>query len=309
MNIKTQHYECNLMIILTIGIPASGKSTWARNYVRENPDTIRVCRDDLRLMIGQTQMLDSQGEKLVTKLVEHSIANKGKKTLIVDQTNCNLKYLQKLIDFASSFDSVKLVPFDITIEEAITRNNGRVAGRVPDDVMVRMSKGFEEVYSLYDFASIIFKKSYSKEIINYPIKDIRAKAVIFDIDGTLAHMEDQRNPFEWNKVGLDIVDEAVKDSLLAHSQVGKKIILLSGRDEICRAETEEWLKDNFIPYDHLYMRGVNDINKDFIIKEQLYREFIEPFYSVIAVYDDRASVIKRWREIGLKCFQVAEGDF
>ena len=75
------------MILLTVGIPASGKSTWARNYVRENPDTIRVCRDDLRLMIGGAQMLDAKGEKLVTKLVEHTIANRGKKDVIVDQTN------------------------------------------------------------------------------------------------------------------------------------------------------------------------------------------------------------------------------
>lgn len=297
------------MIYLTVGIPASGKSTWAKLRAQNNPDIIRVCRDDLRLMLNGTQILDGKGEKLVTKLVEHAIANKGKKDIIVDQTNCNLQHLRKLVDFASSFDSVKFIPFDSTLEIALQRNRDRIVGRVPDDVIHRMVKGFEEVNGAYNFDSVIFKKSYSQEIKNQIPVDIREKAYLVDIDGTLAHMGDRRSPYEWNKVGLDTVDDSVKRTIHSHAQTGNKIILLSGRDEICREETERWLKDNFIYYTELHMRAVNDPNKDFIIKEQLYREFIEPYYNVIAVYDDRNSVCAMWRSIGLKCYQVAEGDF
>lgn len=294
------------MILLTVGIPASGKSTWAKLYAQNNPDTIRVCRDDLRLMISGAQMLDCPGEKLVTKLVEHAIANKGKKNIIVDQANCNLKNLRKLVDFASSFDSVQFIPFDSTLEIALLRNMDRVVGRVPNEVIHRMADGFEEVNGAYNFNEVIQKKTYSTEIKDFPIVDIRLDGFLIDIDGTLSNMGN-RSPYEWNKVGLDAVNNAVKHCIQSFSQTNKKIILLSGRDEICRSETEQWLKDNFIHYDLLLMRSVNNMNKDFVIKEQLYKEFVEPFYNIIAVYDDRPSVIRMWKSLGLHVFNCGDG--
>ena len=41
----------NLKITILIGIPASGKSTYAKDYIRNNADTVRVKRDDLRVML------------------------------------------------------------------------------------------------------------------------------------------------------------------------------------------------------------------------------------------------------------------
>ena len=35
-------------MILTLGLPASGKSTWAWDYVSKNKNTVIVCRDDIR---------------------------------------------------------------------------------------------------------------------------------------------------------------------------------------------------------------------------------------------------------------------
>lgn len=299
------------MIYLTVGIPASGKSTWAKQYVCDNyEDTIRVCRDDLRLMLGGTQMLDSKGEKLVTKLVEHTIANKGKKNLVVDQTNCNPKYLDKLIDFAFSFDTVKLVPFNIDLDLAIERDSARVKGRVGREVIERMYKGFCDVCAEWDFEELIYKREY-KALLNNErvIADNLPKAVIFDIDGTIAHNENRRSPFEWNKVGMDSVDPIVRNALFNYQQCGYKIVLLSGRDSICREETEEWLQKYYITYDDLFMRAVNDNRSDSIIKEELYKGFVATKYKVEVIFDDRNKVVSHWRSMGLKCFQVAEGDF
>lgn len=39
-------------IILCRGIQGSGKTTWAKNYCNEHPDSIRVNRDDSRAMMG-----------------------------------------------------------------------------------------------------------------------------------------------------------------------------------------------------------------------------------------------------------------
>lgn len=39
-------------IILCRGIQGSGKTTWAKQYCKEHPDSIRVNRDDIRAMMG-----------------------------------------------------------------------------------------------------------------------------------------------------------------------------------------------------------------------------------------------------------------
>ena len=40
-----------LKIIITRGIPGSGKTTWAKDVVKENSNYIRINRDDLRIML------------------------------------------------------------------------------------------------------------------------------------------------------------------------------------------------------------------------------------------------------------------
>src|SRR4051812_47792455 len=38
-------------IIMTKGLPGSGKSTWAREYQQKNPNTVLVSKDDLRSLL------------------------------------------------------------------------------------------------------------------------------------------------------------------------------------------------------------------------------------------------------------------
>jgi hypothetical protein len=135
----------------------------------------------------------------------------------------------------------------------------------------------------------------------------REKAIMCDIDGTLAHMVD-RKPFEWHRVGQDRVDTIIAKILDEFSD-RYRIVLMSGRDAVCREETEYWLKINNIYYDELIMRPENDNRKDSVVKRELYEAHVEPRFSVLFVLDDRDQVVKMWREIGLKCLQVAEGDF
>lgn len=90
---------------------------------------------------------------------------------------------------------------------------------------------------------------------------------------------------------------------------GYCIVLCSGRPSNYRRQTEEWLLKNRIMYDDLVMRKAGDFRPDDLIKIELYREHIEPVYEVLGVFDDRDRVVAAWRRIGLKCFQVAPGDF
>lgn len=93
------------------------------------------------------------------------------------------------------------------------------------------------------------------------------KAVIVDIDGTIAKMNG-RGPYEWEKVGTDLPRLEVWGAAYALAgATGAAILLVSGRDEgRCRAATEQWLGTHFKYRPLLYMRPADDMRRDSIIK-------------------------------------------
>lgn len=134
---------------------------------------------------------------------------------------------------------------------------------------------------------------------------MKLTAIMVDIDGTLAHMNGRRKPYEWHLVGGDDVDETIASITNKYDRV----IVMSGRDEVCRAETQAWLAKHSINYDKLVMRPLNDNRKDSIVKWELYEKHVKPFWDIEFVLDDRQQVVDMWRENGLKCLQVSEGAF
>ncbi|WP_341719829.1 hypothetical protein QQG74_09080 [Micromonospora sp. FIMYZ51] len=137
------------------------------------------------------------------------------------------------------------------------------------------------------------------------------RAVLVDIDGTLALRTGNRSPYHWHRVGEDDPNPAVMELVQTIAAAGQHhIILLSGRDEVCREQTVMWLDAQGVPFHELHMRGHKDNRKDSIIKAELYRTHIEGRYATAFVIDDRDQVVQMWRrELGLTCLQVAEGAF
>lgn len=147
--------------------------------------------------------------------------------------------------------------------------------------------------------------------------DLKESAVIFDIDGTLAHMVGRIErhgkraaPYLDNDAYDDEVDEEV---LFINHLIGQhttyKILIVSGRKDSSYNVLIQWLKDKNVMYDDVFMRQANDNRSDDIVKEEIYKTYIEPLYEVEIIFDDRDRVVKKWRELGLKCFQVQEGSF
>lgn len=140
------------------------------------------------------------------------------------------------------------------------------------------------------------------------------RAVLFDVDGTLA-LRDESDPnvrkfYHWERVGEDLPNAAVVELAQIIERAGQhRIIVMSGRDAVCRPETEEWLHRHKVPFHALFMRPHKDNRQDAVVKAELYRTLVEPFYTVSFVVDDRDSVVKQWRSMGLTCMQVAEGAF
>lgn len=138
-----------------------------------------------------------------------------------------------------------------------------------------------------------------------------AKAWLVDVDGTLAlhHVgPGARSPYDWHRVGEDAPNRPVIDLVTALAE-RDFIVVMSGRDECCRPETEAWLATNVPCYTELHMRPAGDMRKDSIVKRELFETLVAPRWNVLGVIDDRDQVVAMWRSIGLMCAQVAPGNF
>ena len=147
------------------------------------------------------------------------------------------------------------------------------------------------------------------------------KTVIFDLDGTLALIDSRRElsigddgKMDWDTffnpkfISLDDPNQPVIDMAnMLHSQ-GYSIYIFSGRSDKTEDATIAWLDKHNVNYDLLQMRpqGLlykpdNDLKQDWlnVIKKD----------TVAMVFDDRQQVVDMWRQNGLTCFQVADGDF
>lgn len=136
------------------------------------------------------------------------------------------------------------------------------------------------------------------------------KAIIVDLDGTMC-IFDKRGPFDYQKCDTDLPNEPVLDIVRRYNADPEfTVIFVSGREDEARAMTVKWLEKHLglLP-EYLFMRKTKDWRKDTIVKRELYEEHIKGKFEVLFVLDDRDQVVKMWRQEGLTCFQVAEGNF
>jgi hypothetical protein len=160
-----------------------------------------------------------------------------------------------------------------------------------------------------------------------------APLYIFDLDGTLADIEHRRpllenkeDPHRWDKFYkeciLDKPNTPVINVFKALIISGCDLLIFSGRSDIVRENTVFWILTNLgIPMSNwetskmyiekiLYMRKDGDYTPDEILKKQWLDSLDEHDRKRLAgVFDDRNKVVKMWRDNGVPCFQVAEGDF
>lgn len=278
--------------------------------MRDNNTYVAISRDDFRFMLRNEPILDPKGEKFVSEMVEQAItrAIKNKYNVIVDQTNVNMKHLVSMVEFCENLGDVEFKIFDIPLKTALERDAKRERS-VGKDVLERMYKNYLNLFdSNFDF-SPRKKKPYIAEGIKWDENNGLPKAVIFDIDGTLSHMQGKRGSFDWNRVSVDVVDERLRETLNVYKKDGYKIIIVTGRDGVSAKMTEDWLIDNKIDFDYLFTKPADDFRKDSVNKTEIYNEFIKGKFNVLCSYDDREQAVTTWRSLGVKCYQVAEGTF
>ena len=298
------------------GIPASGKSTWAKTELMRNPGKYkRVNKDLLRLMLDNDKF-DFENEKFILKIrdrIVESALRRGN-DVIVDDTNFPVggKHFKRMCEIAQKVGNVRVIEkfFDVSLKDALQRNQNSDRNPVPEDVIKSAYEKHVKNKS-FNLQDLFFQK-----VEKIPYNPNLPDCVIFDIDGTLAHMNGKRGPFDWDKVDMDDPDENIAyinnilyDRRSSKSAKDLDIIIFTGRDGFAADKTKKWLEDVGVVYDKFYIKGENDNRKDTIVKKEYYDNYIKDKYNVICIFDDRDQVVDLWRSMGLTACQVAYGDF
>lgn len=281
--------------ILTVGISSSGKTTWAEKFVSENPSWVNINRDDVRFTLFSDGVRDwgkykfSKGnENRVTEVCNQKIYDAAAelKDIIISDTNLNSNTRNRLVNILSDLGyEVSFKVFNISFEEACKRNNSR-GGGISQTIL----------YTQYqNYLKYIGRKTYIPDV-NKP------KCVILDVDGTVAKVNG-RGFFDWDKVSTDLPHQHVID-IVKGIQDDTYIVCMSGRDEVCRQDTEDWLLQHGIYVDELHMRKQGDMRKDTIVKEELFWEHVADNWNVQFAVDDRPSVLRLWVELGIPIVAV-----
>lgn len=316
-------------IYVPIGVSGSGKSTWAKSFIGldDVAKTVIVSRDSIRMSLfgldntsyneyySDSPDAINKKENMVSNFFDNQVwyaLQKGY-DVIADNTHLNKKYINHYKMFGVHIDPVI---FDVGFETACGRDMGR-----------DKNIGSDIISSQYQKFASLMKSNFMDEIGEYnktvdSINENSAKiphdvkkpnAVLFDIDGTLA-IKGDRDIHDLSRVDVDKPNHPVLYARNAIAYRNKRvdsygeIIICSGREEVCRKQTEDWLAFHKQDYKKLYMRAKGDNRKDWIIKAEFWAE-IQKDYNIVAMFDDRDQVVRIGRRLGYSMFQVNYGDF
>jgi predicted kinase len=302
-------------LVITRGLPGSGKTTWARAWVRGDPEhRARVNRDDLRSMLHGSEwsqqkefQVQAVRDAAIRRLLDRGIS------VVCDDTNLpsrTARDLRKLALLAGAEFQVQDMT-DVALVVCLDRNQRRKdKAPVPEDWI--NTQFWKYIRDRPHPLPIMDEPGDGEDgWIPYEPDSSLPKAVLVDIDGTIA-LKGDRSPYDESRVHEDRYNEVVIQAAVAMAQANDAtLILVSGRTEACREATVMWLAGHILMEDvkALFMRPAGDGRKDSDIKYEIFNEKIRSNFNVLCVFDDRNQVVKMWRAIGLPVFQVADGDF
>lgn len=311
--------NANQELVILRGLQGSGKTTYARQWVAQDPDwRFRVNRDDIRksaydMLWGLSRHMEESVSRAEVAQAEAALA--AGLSVIIDATNLRARVVKDWYAVANKAGvPVRVHDIDTPLEECIVRDMNREK-KVGEDVIRNFNDRFFQKGKLPPVPENNEVEPLGKAYTPNP--DL-PKAIWVDVDGTLAERvhdlapQPVRGPFDEARVYEDAVIEHIADLVRILHAAGYKIIIMSGRTDSCQPETERWLQDNNIPYDEIFMRRtVEDKGrKDNLVKHDLFWANVAPKYDVHYCLDDRQQVVDFTRDVlKIPVLQVATGDF
>jgi len=274
------------------GVPGSGKSTWAKEFIKNNPGYVRTNNDEIRLEMfnrvfdkNDTKAVDAERNRVIKETLDNGLS------IVIDNTNLSPKREDEYKTLAKKYGAeFKIQCFmHVPLRDCLANNYKR-----PNPVGEKIIK---DMYR--QFVEPLLKPT--------PVEYVEGLEDVYvcDMDQTLSLMKGIRGPFEWHKVNLDLPNIPVV-KLIQKLAKTNKIIIMSGRDGCCRDLTIEWLNQHEVPFFELHMRAMNDSRKDSTVKEELYKSKLQYRFNILGWFDDREAVCELVYSLGLPLFRVGD---
>ena len=287
-------------VLILQGIPASGKSTFAKALVANSQSLWkRLNKDDMRAMLDDS-IHSKENESFVEQLRDMMLfeALKAGKNVIIDDTNLWERPIERVKKVVEQFQKthrakveIEIKPFEVDLGTCIERDSQRTT-----------SVGATVISKLYR-QHILSKE----ELYTYSEDDeLLSPALICELDNVLA-IAHQRNLQDVSLCESDLVHQPIKELLDIYRAKDYKIILLTQRPDTYRRQTKNWLYYNRIEFDELFMypSGVKGVR----YKKELYEQEIALKYQVKLALETQQEAVDLWRlELQIPCLQVGYGD-
>lgn len=281
------------------GLPASGKSTLAKEICERDGNTVRINKDLLRTMLHFDKfnhIKESHTRDAARKLADWYLSNGI--NVIIDDTNLNESTVQSWRDLAKIHNAhIEYCDLtDVPLHYCIERDRVREK-RVGDQVIQKMA-----------LQHLGWLKGEN--------------IVICDLDGTLCDITHRLHygkgeTKNWTKFFDGIPGDSLRHEVLnavvnTCREKDAGLILVSARPETYRETTEQWLDNNFSGLTFgrgrigLIMREAHDKRPDTEVKSDIFEKYLKHL-NIVKVFDDRPSVIRMWREKGLEVEDVGQG--
>ena len=299
-------------IILTRGIPGSGKSTWAKAWVAESPETrIRLNWDDMRNMLGPYWVPSRENiNKTMLWCAINAAAYCDKPyEIVIDNMNLNPKGWKEVEEWIETYNHsahsvgndvqyvLEFKDFFTPVEECIRRDAMR-----PNPIG---EKTIKEIWRKYKH--FIQTTSVTNYVENLRPRDpAKPDCIVIDMDSTMCFNTNGR---PWYGEGSteaminDIPNEGVVNLVRSQSY---PVVVCTGRNQSQLEVTELWLRKQEIYPEMTFFRADKDFRTGVEVKAELMEEILK-IYNVVAVFEDCEPIVAKFREMGLTVLQPNKG--
>lgn len=330
-------------VILTVGIPGCGKSTFAETLRETDPENVVILeRDEIRTQLfGEnyhSRKPDRKSEELVNQ-VEKKILDKAvaeNKTLIISNTNTNPRIVGNLVrTLMDKGVNPEFKYFDVPVEECLRRNNvrGDSGGRrVPENVIRSMAakiydddgKMKEYVIGSKGETFLVSKNTPGSKLLDnfnknaefrHPMVD--EAIVVVDVDGTLAMNNDDARKYlsgknkDYNRFFREIKNAAPNREVVKLANKMRKddnvsIVVVTGRSDKYASELLSFIKGTGLNVSRIYAKREGDNRKDYDYKRDILSSLNDEGLNVVHAIDDRPVSIEVFESNGIIVSKVDE---
>ena len=321
-----------LMLILS-GLQGSGKSTYAKKLLEDNPyHWVRVNWDTQRRLTPNYRFSKESERKIKEESYDQvKQAALADQNVVIDNMNLSDSHVAQWTRLGSELGyHIHLQRMNTSVQECVLRDAQRTG---PDFIGRAVIERTALWNGLVDF---------------HPNK----KIVIIDVDGTLMDCSHRRaskekkcpackNGYMTTFIGVDPCPKCNGSGIALgtdwstfyrHDLIENDVprypvvewarelykdyttLIVSGRPTDVGKPTVNSLAKAGVPYHHIFMRNAGDFRDDTIVKKEILEKILDkvPLSRIAFSIDDRNRVVDMWRENGVKCYQVVsreEGDF